>query len=261
MLSIVPCCCGPGPCAPPTLQGQNVKGCSQNLAGCTVEAHDGTATGTLLASTTTNASGNWSLLVTGAISGHDIVLVFKKTPRHVAQTRTLTWSASSFGGSQWRCGATSTNVGAGVNLAPAPGYRCVACADPAPETLHITSSFFGSTTLNYDVASARWIGTYPARSVGFCGCTAATQAVPVSFDAGGLTGVRETWDCCSGSYCPYVAGCQHGPFIKLINGSITSCPTTFSWSGSWVSPDCPTIQDLQSYFVGANRTITVTVSE
>lgn len=172
------CCCGGGGgCTSPTING-NVKGCSsRNAEGVTVEAHDSTSGGTLLGSTTTDSSGNYSLSgLTGATSGNNIVLVYAYGSRFNAATTTLTYTSGTPSSSQWSCGVTTSGVG--KTLSVASGYRCcglTGCAIPIPNTLYVTTSY-GSWTCT-------WNGTvYSSAACVTIPVTAAPYASTTTFD-------------------------------------------------------------------------------
>ncbi len=135
-----------------TLSGQ-VSGCSLPVpAGFTVEAHDSTSGGTLLDSTTTDSSGNYTLSISAATAGNDIVIVVPATTRFTVTTKTLNWTSGTVTTSTWKCGSTGSLYD--VAMVPESGYHCSAfCALPLKDSLPCTvssnvPSFTGPTTRN-----------------------------------------------------------------------------------------------------------------
>lgn len=230
-------------CASPTFTG-TIIGCnSLSIAGATIEAHDATSGGTLLGSTTSIAGGTYSLSgLSGQISGNSIVLVFVRTG--FSKTLTFPWTAGSPNSSQWSCGAT-TSVGT-TTLTVATGYHCLGgystpstlCADPLPNVLHGTHSFFGAVVLNWTVAN-HWNG---ALSYSYPGCTnanpcsCASKTVTVTFDLGivGATlAIGVSWKYTSNIFvgsCPEDSGTSVNTDIYAITAF--TCPSSLSITGT-----------------------------
>ena len=115
----------------------------------------------MLASGTTNSSG----IVYLVWMGSSTVYVTVTAPRLTSYGNTLTLAAA--GG---RTIALST---------PLAGYHCplMGCAYPLADTLHLTDSMFGATTLTWDNTWGGWLSpivcttitTTPAEQTGCCG--------------------------------------------------------------------------------------------
>jgi hypothetical protein len=144
MLMVVPCCCGG---CTTTINGKIIGCNSLGLPSVSVEAHDATAGGTLLATTTTDSGGNYTFAGITGVSGNAIVIVPVSLVRFTAVNRTLTWtSGATPTSSQWGCGKTTPAVNTVQTVAT--GYFCFSgCAYPVAATLHGTDTWFGSFTL------------------------------------------------------------------------------------------------------------------
>jgi len=97
----------------------------------------------------TDASGIFETGITGTVTCNWTV----SKNRFITQTGSFTNSVDCPG-----------SITISVVLLPASGYHC-ACSflpDPLPDTLHLTDSAYGSTTLTYDAGSGLWIGTLAA---------------------------------------------------------------------------------------------------
>src|SRR5208337_2549940 len=144
--------CGCGPACSVTITG-TVNGCnSMALASVTVKAYQPNTSGTLLATTTTDGSGNFTITAdstNGLVTAKNIVVQFSKT-RFTTSTSTLGYSAGGVhSSSSWSCGATPSPLGS-KSLTVASPYICIAgCADPTKATLYLTDSVIGSVTLTY----------------------------------------------------------------------------------------------------------------
>lgn len=225
------CGCSPGCSA--TITG-NVKGCnSLNAQGITVEAHDSTSGGTLLGSTTTNSSGNYTLNITGATAGNSVVVVFAHT-RFTTATTTLTHTSGSTSSTTWKCGGTSTGVN--KTLSPAAGYHCYAvCAFPIADTLNFTDTYFGAGTLTWVVGTI-WQGTL-SHSYGGCGLYGGgcvPQTVTLTFVLGGPI---FTWQNL-GSGCPDDTGAftngppNYGPTsVTCYIPGVSAFSAVMNWGG------------------------------
>jgi len=263
---------GPGNCqcgCTTTFTGL-VRGCSTlALAGLTVEAHDSTAGGTLLGSTTTDAGGNFSLTV-GATAGNAVVLVFTH-PRFTTQTRTLAWHASTHDATHWTCGQASS-VGTVDMVADSANYVCITgCAVPLPKTLHVTHSFFGAFTLTWALAS-QWKATLNYAYPGCKGCAADTIAVGINYDgAGGAGGAyRESWKQFQPLFPPLLDGCPVGAgAATFIQGpgdlsAAFTCPPSFSAAFSFTidaTTDNTGARYLYCVNAGAPLTVTIAIVE
>jgi hypothetical protein len=257
------CCCTTSGCSA-TISG-TVRGClSLVLAGCTVEAHDSTSGGTLLASATTDASGNYTLGVVGGTTGNSIVIVFSKS-RFVTATTTLTWTSGSTTSTTWKCGGTSSSVN--KSLTADTGYRCcllggITCADPISETLYLTVGG-GTVTMTYDASVSSWVGNTTASAPKLtavdpsCVCTITTTSTAVGFFLGCTDGslIQAIGDAnCSNCSTPttpcfldanYSSGltwsstvptnsCSIAPTRRNLAATITSSSCSpFSWGGTF----------------------------
>lgn len=267
------CCgCGGGPtCTAPTLSGV-VKGCNaSNLPDATVKAYDTSTSGTLLGTATTNASGAYTIVATGAISGNSIVVEFSGAPRMDTQTATLTYTAGGPTSAQWSCGATTTL--ANKTLLPSTNYVCACCPWPIAKTLFMTHSLYGAVTLTWSSARVQWDNTvaysFPgiaknACCTGVLNCPASTPSVTLSMSTTCV--VNETWTANTnfpiGPVCPGGPASQTGTTISLSSGSCSS--TTFSRSGSTTitpgSDPCPWVI-MYNLTCGTGTTVNVTVTE
>lgn len=133
------CACVAPPGCGLTISGK-VKGCGGlGLSGATVEARDSTSTGTLLDSTTTDGSGDYTLDITDAVIGNDIIVVAKRTR---FDDGSLTYQYNGIGDLefwQWACDAAIE--GADITLEAADGYICCGfCPLPLKEDLDLTIS-------------------------------------------------------------------------------------------------------------------------
>lgn len=227
-------------CSSPTITG-TIKGCtSLGLSGATVAAHDSTAGGTLLGSTTTSGTGTFSLSgLTGAISGDSIVLVISMSPRFSNTNAPLTYTAGTPSGGQWSCGKTTTM--AAITLTPAPGYTClpgsVSCALPLSNTLHVSiTQFPGAQTLTY--SGGEWT-TNLINVAGWAGCTgypcpATSVNIAVSFNPAAFADMQLSWHCNSLTTCPGPADSGHTALCPSSDAGPSSftCPPSFSASYS-----------------------------
>lgn len=206
-------------------------GCnSLPLGGATIEAHDSTAGGTLLGSTTTASDGTFTLTgLSGQTAGNAIVLVRKKT-RFNDSNVTLSYTAGTPTGAQWSCGATTN--GLGTTLTIATGYHCVVCcADPLPETLYQSLSRLGVTAeeMTYDAVNNWWSSApysyaYPGCAGGACACAAATISLTIRFGDFG-TGVCQVriYHKLNASGCPDSTGTEDHMTFGYATGDISSC--------------------------------------
>lgn len=148
--------CGcPGGCAT-TITGV-IRGCGPGagkvLPGATVAAHDSTSGGAVLATTTTDSAGAYTLSIAVATPGNSIVVVIT-SPRMVATNYTVPYAAIP-ALNKWTCGATTT--WADIQLLPdtAAGYHCNdICALPLKSTLHASASSGETFTLTW--SGSRW---------------------------------------------------------------------------------------------------------
>jgi hypothetical protein len=179
------CCgCGGGACASPTFTGSVTACFSLSAAGVTIEAHDATSGGTLLGSTTTDSSGNYTLTgLTGQIVGNAIVLVFKFGARFTTTTTSLAYTAGTPSTGQWSCGA-STSTGSRTMGSAASGYHCYpGCAIPLPDTLSYTDAN-GTVTMTYSAGSWKACSTKTSMTTvvtsvpASCAPTTGTASVP-----------------------------------------------------------------------------------
>lgn len=164
-------------------------GCAVGYPGVTIEAHDATAGGTLLGTTTTDGSGYYTLSsLAGAISGNAIVLVaLVDAIRFNALTQTLTHGGPS--STQWTCGGASTGVN--MSATPATGYVCLICGScylPVSTTLYLTDSVVGTITLTYNTGTTRWEGstTYSFPGQDHCPAQSCVVLYQISNKSSGL---------------------------------------------------------------------------
>lgn len=149
----------------------NVKGCnSVNLPGATVNIKSGA---TVVATTTTDASGNYS--VTWAGTGGSFTVEVNGGPRFNLFTRSTTVPG---------CNGTKTeNFGLGA----ATGYHCDSCGGPYPiaDTLTLTPPApFSTVTLTYSSGLGQWDGTGTATytmAVDCSGGGTVTKSVPIAW--------------------------------------------------------------------------------
>lgn len=225
MLAISPCCCGGGCTA--TIPGKIIGCNSLGLPSITVEAHDATAGGTLLASTTTDASGNYTFTNISAVSGHAIVIVPVSLVRFTAVNRTLSWiSGTPVFSSQWGCGKSSPS--ANTIQTPATGFFCFAgCAYPVAATLHLTDSWFGSFTVVN--SGSGWV--YPTVSYSYPGCFGCpARTVTVTFSNLEWHWLTDN----SVNQCPNDSGATLAA-NAFTGGQVCFVPgvSAFSFSGTW----------------------------
>lgn len=150
--------CGCTGCASPTLSG-TVYNCLNPTVGATVEAHDNTAGGTTLATTTTDGSGNYTLSGMSVTSGNAIVLVVVASGRFAALNYSLAWTSGTVTTTTWKCG-TAGNYN--LQRVGATGYHCSGLCDvPLMNNLQCTvASTYGffpgpeSGTLVYGYSTA-----------------------------------------------------------------------------------------------------------
>lgn len=159
MLGKKRCCCGEVSGCSFTVTGFVTACRAEVVPGATVEARDGTATGTLLGTATAGAGGGYTLSASGATAGHDVAIVAKYPlgGRLDDASVVLFWTSGAFDFGSWDCGATVTPDA--LNLTAAAGYHCslAACFLPLTDTLS-ASLGGGSATLTYDNAFGVWWG-------------------------------------------------------------------------------------------------------
>ena len=231
MLSRRRCCCGG---CTTTISG-NLTGCNNmNLPGATVAAHASTAGGTLLGTTTTDASGNFSLVSISATSGGAIVLVLSHpSNRFVVQNITLTYISGTPNSSQWSCSKT-TAVGTKA-LLPATGFYCITCdVVPLPPTVYFSDTMWGinSLALTYDVANNRWTSTlsysYPGCVNPGASCNCPPATVPIECRLGSYinnTCLAQIWYPSGIPLCPGATGTQT---VDSISVNLTSAYPFFA---------------------------------
>jgi hypothetical protein len=210
------CGCGPT-CASPTFTG-TITGCNSLVVpGITVEAHDATAGGTLLGSTTTNSSGVYTLSgLTGQVSGHTIVIVVVGGANgfaNVNQNRTYTAGAPN--AFQWSCGATTPSSTIAIGSSLAAGFTCpptysvpaTQCAYPWPNVLHGTHSRFGAFTATRSGITWSGTATYSYPGCGGpspCACPAQSgKTVTITLTVSGASLISQIQWGIDGSNCPF----------------------------------------------------------
>ena len=251
------CGCGPPPCAV-TITG-TIKGCnSLVLPGVTVKAYQPNTSGTLLATTTTDGSGNFTITAdqtNGLVTAKSILLQFSKA-RLTTSTYTLSYSAGgSHTSSTWSCGTTPSAITT-QTLAVASPYICITgCADPTVATLHLTDSVIGSATLTY--SSGAWIGNKTYSYPGCYGCAAASVSVAFSYAGSGNLTVQypNNFSSCPGT--PFAG--TIGPYsIGALTSWSTSCaPYAMSFSVNAAS----FVSWLQLIYCMTSGTVNYTVTE
>jgi hypothetical protein len=265
-----PCCCGEVGCSF-TVTGI-VNACrAERVPGATVEARDGTATGTLLGTTTTDSGGNYTLSASGATAGHDVAIVVSYPTRLDDAVFILFWTSAATDFGSWDCDAAVTLDP--IAMPAAEGYHCslAACFLPLPDTLS-ASVGGGSATLTYDAGIDIWWGVATTSKdietgminsaagccTGCCGTwdTGGSLNVTLAFD--GVT-LYETWSYQSNAddsalTCPQFGYVQQTadsgptptfgfvdslctaefvPTTQTVEASATpACPPGFSWSGT-----------------------------
>lgn len=92
-----------------------------------------------------------------------------------------------------------------VSLTAATGYHCApCCAWPVCDTLSLTDSVLGATTLTYDAAVGYWWGTLDFSFGGYCGCPASDTTVAYIWPASGncnMIGVDHPTQTGAGNIC------------------------------------------------------------
>lgn len=256
------CSSSPPPCTPPTILG-NVQGCNGlTQAGITVEAHDSTAGGTLLGTTTTNAGGNYTLALTSATAGNDIVIVPAPVGRFDPSNNiTLTYTPGFPFGNKWGCGWFT--FGINFTLTAASGYTCIGgCFYPVKNTLTLTDSVYGGATIVN--SGSGWVGSTSATFGGSAAppcnntCIGIGTTIFYEWDGGSLAS-----DFFVGCYINAI-GCP-GPFVNTLAAnpstapSIT-CPLSFSFTltqtGGTSAWNLATVNNLYTC-----STVTFTISE
>lgn len=167
-----------------------VRGCnSAALQGATVTVWTDSGKTTQLATGTTDAGGNVTLYWNATCATS--VYVEVSCPRFVTYTNTGAYT----------CAATTT-----VSLSAASGYHCAGCsAIPLADTLHLTDSVYGSTTLSY--SAGNWVsGTTSWSFPGDVCCSAASFGMIYTL---------------TGSTCALSATYGHGPPVV----GVPECPT------------------------------------
>lgn len=225
-------CGGGGGCASPTIHGK-VTGCGGlNIQGATVTAHDATAGGASLGSTTTNSTGDYTLSgLSGQVSGHAIVVVISHA-RITAANRTLSYAATVGFNTQWGCGQTTATDTTGATT-PAAGYHCTGqCGLPIKDTLTLTDSVYGGATLTYNATFDVWTGSAGATFGGTgppCGtCAGSAVTIFYTLDAA-LMQLQVTVTAGGAPDCPWTGP---GAVGALPVGLTGTCPPSFSESGT-----------------------------
>jgi hypothetical protein len=226
-------------------------GCnSLGIPSMTVEAHDATAGGTLLGTTTTNSSGVYTFTSLGAVSGNNIVLVPVTGGRFTATNRTLTWTSGTPSNSQWGCAKTTPN--SNITLAAAAGYQCIGCCPtPLPTTMHVSDSQPGVTALalTYSGVTADWEGSISYSFPGCFGCPPKTVTIQYRLIGIGATCVLNI-QYRQGPPCPDPAG----PLSGWVSGSSLTVSSCLPFNGSGTRPGSGT----GDIYCGAATTYTVT---
>jgi hypothetical protein len=214
-------------CCSPTFTG--TVSCCGRLPGATVTAHDATAGGTVLGSTTTDSVGAFTLAgLTGQTIGNNIVIVITPPSARINGANiTLTYSAGGSSSILWTCGGTSS-LG-GITLTPATGFKCSATPGcPIPTTTVLNGSFgglLGAGTLTYNPAHFQWEGS---KNVGPFACSGNNDTFNVSWTGTVLTiaWLGAAIDCCPGTGPFYATACSY----IFNSGATVSCPPAYSVS-------------------------------
>lgn len=227
-------------------QDFEVHGCDgTGYPGVTVSVYSASG-GTLLASGTTDASGDVSLAWTGTGS---------------------TWWVT-VGGASARFQAFAQSMGlingnfTPLDLAEATGYHCSQlCLLPLADALHLTDSIVGAVALNYDAGTGNWVGTatynYPGCGAAGCGCVA-NAAVPITYTFDSTTGlVSASFPLASGvSSCPWDTPLGGAGGFDTVSAPSYSCPPAFAASGTF--GDGAFTNFAQCLYCGATATWTLT---
>lgn len=208
MLSRRRCCCNPT-----CNQVFHVTGCNAlGLEGATVGVWTDSSKTTLVATGTTDASGNLTLDLGSAGTYYREV------------------SASRFATASGNFTATCTGGTVSDALSPASGYHCyTGCSIPLPDTLHFSDSALGTSgTATWFAPLSRWLGSDSFSTFGCGGCPAGT-AVTVGYALETTGVITVSWQV-DGSGCPVASGTPTS--IHNIAGLATTCPMSFSaaWS-------------------------------
>lgn len=200
----------------------HATGCNGlDLAGATVTVWTDATKTTLIATGTTNASGNFTADVGSPGSKY----------WEVSRSRFTTASQTVY----VYCGGTYTQ-----SVSPdTASYQCYfTCAVPISKTLHLTDSVVGSITLNW--VTTDWQGSVSYVFPGCASCPPGTITVSYRLDQNGNLFVT----------APLGAPCSTDNSQFLL-GSSVSCPTPFS-----VSKTGTGTRGL--LYCGANPTLTLT---
>jgi hypothetical protein len=181
--------------------------------------------GALLASGTTNGSGQVALAWAGA-SGNVWVTITGYSSRFNAFAQTVAIV----------CGSSKT-----LSLVPAAGYACdpgSGCFLPVKTTLFLSAGILGSATLAYSAITNDWTGTsiynYPSCPHPGCGCIF-TNALTVFWRYQGTGLSAKGWIAASvgSGLCPITANDGSGlhNYATLdLTSIVLTCPPAFSYS-------------------------------
>ena len=200
-------------CSIPSSSTFTVTGCNGlALSGVTVNVYDSLG-GALLASGTTDSSGNCLLSWSGPCTVY--VTATEGTGRFTA----------------WGQSVTVASL-VSISLAVAAGYTCISgCAYPLNNTLHFTSTLFGNFGL-VNVGGMTWATSGPhfVSTIAFCGCTAVV-ACPFGITFSGAShAIGMQWDIANAPPAPNGCPSTSGPAPGTSGTATIACPPSFSAS-------------------------------
>lgn len=231
----------PCPCSFTTI---HVKGCNGvGLSGASVVVKD--ATGTTVASGTTDGSGNYTPSVAGGPYSVEV-------------------SKSRFDNHTFTSVFLCNNVTQNFDVSPyvASGYVCLlgtGCPDPAKTTLTATHSVFGATTATYAAGSHAWTFNWVYAYPGLGACTA--QNVNLSMVIGnavtfGPTGAFGWLTCLAADVC-WVPGNACQPATAFNQGCPVSDTCGSGTCADSVSPSLSSLTCPPSFSATYNITYTI----
>lgn len=231
----------------------HVTGCDGvGLSGTAIVIKD--ATGSTIASGTTDSSGNYSPGKTGGPYSVEI-----------SKSRFNTHTFTNI----FLCNNAIQTFDMSGDVAT--GYVCLqglGCADPVKTTLNATHSFFGATSATY--LGGLWGFAWSYTTPGVDGCAVVVVTVGVTFSNVTTFGPIGPvgWNVCNPSQLACLpAGCPTDTGLdncfdsaSFVRSSLT-CPPSFSWAGSAtftiLDPSC----QKKLYGLTGSQTFTLTLSE
>lgn len=217
-----------------------VLGCNGiGYPSLTVTLRDSSTSGTILATTTSDGSGNYSFSNVVATAGNNLFVVFASPNARLNSTNySLTYTSGTPSSTQWACNATTTALD--KTLPVASGYACfTGCVDPVADNLTLTDSIYGSLTIGF--GGGQWGGTLLNRDYPGCGSCPPQSFVQILYalHSNGDLYISESLNfdgCPGGAIVP-------GPPVYYTTLTVTSCPPSFSVSGTGPSPQGPYCSD------------------